>query len=87
MFCIIINSAVPAGTEKKTVTVTVKVEAAQNNEFVFTVTGPLDNEATSFTGTGDYLLVCGGTDAFSIEADGYVLISNIKVEETATAAK
>ena len=33
------------------------------------------------------VLVCGGTDAFSIEADGYVLISNIKVEETATAAK
>ena len=81
------NSAVPAGTEKKTVTVNVAVAAASNGEFTFTVTGPLDNEASNFIGTGDYLLVCGGTDAFSIDADGYVLISNIKVEKTATAAK
>ena len=78
------NSAVPAGTEKKTVAVNVAVTAASDGEFTFTVTGPLDNEAESFSGTGDYLLVCGGTDAFSIDADGYVLISNIKVEETAT---
>lgn len=78
------NSAVTKADGKKTVTVTIAVTEA-DDQFTFTVTGPLDNDAENVTGTGTNLLVCGGTNNFSIEEDGYVLISNIKIVETATA--